>query len=322
MARPLRIEYEGGVYHVTSRGNERRKIFFCKSDYEKFKSYLRQAQDKYDYLLHCYMLMTNHYHLLIETRHGNLSKIMHYINGSYTNYVNRRRGRSGHLFQGRYKAIVIDKDSYLLELSRYLHLNPVRANIVAKPEDYPYSSYRSYCFKEGEAFVHRDLILSMVSIDSRYAPTQYRDFVENVMDEKLDDPLKQLYGGALLGRKAFIKDVLDRVNNASMQRQETSHRRDLDNAYAVELVLESVAAYFRASPDEVKKGKGVYRSIAIHLLKKWTSITNKQIGDLLGGLSYSAVSKVNQRFSAKLSTDRRLRRTVNDITDSLSHVKG
>lgn len=123
MARPLRIEYDGAIYHVTARGNERSKIFFSKRDYQKFKEYISAAKSKYVFDLHAYVLMTNHYHLIIETPYGNLGKIMHYLNGSYTTYINTKRKRSGHLFQGRYKAILIDKDSYLLELSRYLHMN-------------------------------------------------------------------------------------------------------------------------------------------------------------------------------------------------------
>jgi REP element-mobilizing transposase RayT len=161
MARPIRIEFEGAVYHVTSRGNERRKIFFSRKDYEKFKEYIVEAKEKYRFILHGYVLMTNHYHLLIETPEKNLSKIMHHINSSYTTYTNVKRKRSGHLFQGRFKAIVVDKDSYLLELSRYLHLNPVRAKIAERPEDYPYSSYKTYTLPQGEALVTRTTILEM-----------------------------------------------------------------------------------------------------------------------------------------------------------------
>ncbi len=150
MTRQLRIEYEGAFYHVTSRGNERKEIFFTKYDYNKFKEYLGDAQDKYGCRLHCYVLMTNHYHLLMETPNGNISKIMHHINGAYTNYINRKRNRSGHLLQGRYKGILIDQDSYLLELSRYLHLNPVRARMVSKPEEYAYSSYKSFMSRNKE----------------------------------------------------------------------------------------------------------------------------------------------------------------------------
>jgi len=213
MARPLRIEYDGAFYHVTARGNERKRIFFSQADYKKFKDYLGDAQNQYGYLLHCYMLMTNHYHLIIETPKGNLSKVMHYINGSYTNHVNRRRGRSGHLFQGRYKAILIDKDNYLLELSRYVHLNPVRAKMVARPEDYPHSSYRLYIFKQDDGLIHRDLILSMISKDRRYAFQRYRDFVESGIDESLEDPLKKIYGGAILGGKTLNRalEIVHRV---------------------------------------------------------------------------------------------------------------
>jgi len=155
MARPLRIEYEGAFYHVTSRGNERRRIFLAKSDYNQFKRYLKGAQEKYGYHLHSYVLMSNHYHLIIETPERNLSKLMQYINGSYTNFFNRRTGRSGHLFQGRYKAILVDVDSYLLQLSRYIHLNPVRAGIVEQPQGYPHSSYKSFISKKGEEIIRR-----------------------------------------------------------------------------------------------------------------------------------------------------------------------
>ncbi len=123
MARSLRIEYEDAVYHVTSRGNERKKIFFTKHDYKKFLDYMKKAKKKYGVMVHCYVLMSNHYHVVIETPKANLSKVMQYINGSYTTYINTKKKRSGHLFQGRYKAIVVDRDNYLLELSRYVHLD-------------------------------------------------------------------------------------------------------------------------------------------------------------------------------------------------------
>jgi len=321
MARAIRIEYTGAFYHVTARGNERRRIFFNKIDYQTFKEYVSKAQDKFNIFLHCYMLMSNHYHLILETPEANLTKAMHYLNGSYTNYVNRRKGRDGHLFQGRYKAIVIDKDDYLLELSRYVHLNPVRAKIVAKPEEYSFSSYRSYIDKKKEDIVQRDLILSMVSADSRYRRKGYRDFVERGIEGPLDDPLKKVYGGAILGGKRFIKDVLERVKTTVIQNPEISHRRQLQSAYALERIVESVAAYFDVSEGEGKSSKELYRNMAIYLLKKWTSINNSEIGSFFGGLSYSAVSKVNARFSQKLEKDRKLRIGVQEIIRDLSQVK-
>jgi len=321
MARPIRIEYKGAFYHVTARGNERKRIFFNKTDYLKFKEYVIKAQDKFNISLHCYMLMTNHYHFILETPEANLTKVMHYINGSYTNYVNRSKQRSGHLFQGRYKAIAIDKDNYLLELSRYVHLNPVRAKMVTKPEDYVFSSYKSYIEKKGEEIVDRDLILSMVSKDSRYRRKRYRDFVERGMEGPLDDPLKEVYGGAILGGKKFIKEVLERVKTSVIQNREISHRRQLQSAYALDRIVESVAVHFGVSIGELKSSKGLYRNVTIYLVKKWTGINNTEIGDLFGGLSYSAVSKINTRFSDTLKTDKKLRRGVREIMDHLSHVK-
>jgi len=177
VARPLRIEYEGAVYHVTARGNEKRKVFFSRKDYGKFKEYLANAIEKFGFILHGYVLMTNHYHLIIETPEKNLSKIMHYINSSYTTYTNIKRKRHGHLFQGRFKAIVVDKDSYLLELSRYLHLNPVRANMAAKPEDYPYSSYGNFAAAAGDKLVTTRTILEMLSSNPDMAREKYISFV-------------------------------------------------------------------------------------------------------------------------------------------------
>jgi putative transposase len=127
MARPLRIEYPDAFYHVTSRGNERKNIFRIEKDYERFLGYLESATDRYGARIHCFCLMSNHYHLLLETPKGNLHMILHHLNTSYTNYLNARTGRVGHLLQGRYCCILVEKDSYAIELSRYIHLNPVRA---------------------------------------------------------------------------------------------------------------------------------------------------------------------------------------------------
>jgi REP element-mobilizing transposase RayT len=158
MARPLRINYEGAFHHITVRGNERKKIFLSRADCEKFLCLLKENSVRYGIILHCYALMGNHYHLALETPHGRLSAFMHTINSGYTTYFNVKRKRSGHLFQGRFRSLLVDRDSYLLELSRYIHLNPVRAGIVARPEDFPFSSYRAYISPQEPTIVSRELI--------------------------------------------------------------------------------------------------------------------------------------------------------------------
>ncbi|MDY6972201.1 MAG: transposase, partial [Thermodesulfobacteriota bacterium] len=144
MARPLRIEFPHAFYHVTSRGNERKAIYKSQRDREKFLVYLKSATERYGAVIHLYCLMGNHYHLLVETPLGNLSQIMHHINGAYTTYFNIKRKRSGHLFQGRYRAILVDIDEYAKHLCRYVDLNPVRAGLSEDPENYRWSSCRYY----------------------------------------------------------------------------------------------------------------------------------------------------------------------------------
>ncbi|MEK6749131.1 MAG: transposase [Pseudomonadota bacterium] len=143
MARPLRIEFSGALYHVTSRGDRREDIFDDNDDRIKFLAILAEVVQRFNWICHAYCLMTNHYHLVVETPDGNLSKGMRQLNGMYTQASNRRHARTGHLFQGRFKGILVDKDSYLLELARYVVLNPVRASMVKHPGKYPWSSYRA-----------------------------------------------------------------------------------------------------------------------------------------------------------------------------------
>ena len=322
MARALRIEYEGAFYHITSRGNDRKRIFFHKSDYSKFKFYLEEGIKKFEYRIHSYVLMTNHYHLLIETPNANLSKLMHYINGSYTTYLNIKRGRSGHLFQGRFKSILVDKDSYLLELSRYIHLNPVVAGIVEKPHDYFHSSYNSFINKKGESIVYRDQIWNMISNKIHRAPSAYRSFVENMNTDEFENPLKEVYGGIILGSKTFIKKTLDTLSENKLKNTETSNRKALQTHFTPKYALDFVSSYLNVHVNELVQMKGELRSIAVYLLKTQTEMTNNEIGELFGSLSYSAVAKIKQRFSRKLLKDRSLRKRIEKLSRKMSNVKG
>jgi putative transposase len=322
MARALRIESEGAFYHITSRGNDRKKIFFSKTDYDKFKTYLEDGIKKFGYRIHSYALMTNHYHLLLETQKANLSKLMHYINGSYTTYINKKRDRSGHLFQGRYKAILVDKDNYLLQLSRYIHLNPVKAEIAEKPQDYPYSSYESYIKDKGDDMVYRELILGMISKNMKQAISGYRSFVEEISIEDLENPLKELYGGIILGSKSFIKQSLDKLKDKKLEDKETSFRKTLRRRDEPEELLEAIAGYLKVSVADLTLLKGEERDIVVYILKTYTELSNKEVGEYFGGLSYSAVAKIKERFLDKLNKDRVLKKKVEKIKQDMSNVKG
>ena len=211
MARPLRISYPGAFYHVTSRGNEQKVIFKSKKDREKFLEYLESALKRYDAVIHAYCLMSNHYHLLLETPSGNLSKIMAHINGAYTTYFNVKRDRFGHLFQGRYKAILIEADEYAMELSRYIHLNPVRAKIVELPEEYEWSSYSYYIGnKKYPEWLRIDFILGYFGKKLSEAQKNYKKFVGEMIDKQYESPLKDVVSSTLLGTQEFINFIKDK----------------------------------------------------------------------------------------------------------------
>ena len=174
MARPLRIEYEGAVYHVTSRGNARQGIFLDDDDRTGFLEILGRVVERYSWICHAYCLMTNHYHLLIETPNANLSRGMRQLNGVYTQAFNRRHERTGHVLQGRFKSILVEKESHLLELARYIVRNPVRAKMVRSPRDWRWSSYRATAGQsEPPGFLTTGWILSQFHQDLEHAARAY-----------------------------------------------------------------------------------------------------------------------------------------------------
>ncbi|MBI4688831.1 MAG: transposase [Nitrospirae bacterium] len=204
MARPLRIEYDGAVYHVTSRGNARKSIFKDDEDRIFFLDTLKKVNDKYNLLCHAYCLMNNHYHLVIETPDGNLSKGMRQINGVYTQLYNKRHDRVGHIFQGRYKAILIQKESHLLEVSRYVVLNPVRAKAVKHPDEWKWSSYRGTAGKDNpHPCLTTDWILGQFGSKRRQSEKKYSEFITaGINEEKIWGNVK---GQSILGEDEFIE---------------------------------------------------------------------------------------------------------------------
>jgi REP element-mobilizing transposase RayT len=203
MARPLRIEYPGAVYHVTSRGNARQDIVADDRDRTQFFALLAHVIDRYGWLCHAYCLMDNHYHLLLETPQANLSQGMRQLNGRYTQAFNRRHRRVGHLFQGRFTAILVEKEAHLLELCRYVVLNPVRAKLVPHPRQWAWSSYRGTVGDlTGPEWLATDWILAQFGKRQREAQRRYREFVTEGRGGPR--PWEQLRGQIYLGSEDFI----------------------------------------------------------------------------------------------------------------------
>jgi len=206
MARPLRVEYPGAFYHVINRGNAGDAVFKNIRDREKFLEYLGKAVKRFSIRIHTYCLMTNHYHLLVETPDPNLSRSIQWVNVSYATYFNRKRNRRGHLFQGHFKSILIDADEYLKHLSRYIHLNPVRAKMIDRPSDYLWSSYPAFIGgKKPPGWLETNWLLSQFGKKRKVAEKNYRHFVEDIEIEAIDNPSDSIVGGFILGCTGFCK---------------------------------------------------------------------------------------------------------------------
>lgn len=210
MARPLRLEFPGALYHVTARGNARQDIFFGDADHAAFLDVLAETCAHQRWRCHAYCLMTNHYHLVVETEDANLSHGMRQINGVYTQNFNRRHGRVGHLLQGRYKAILVDKEGYLKELARYVVLNPVRAGLVGRPEDWRWSSYRATAGEVAPpVWLETDWLLSQLAGDRQRARAVYKDFVRE--GRGMGSPWNQLRQQIYLGLERFVEEMQRRL---------------------------------------------------------------------------------------------------------------
>lgn len=210
MARPLRIEFPGALYHITARGDRRESIFEDDEDRLMFLRTLAEVVTRFNWLCHAYCLMTNHYHLMVETPDGNLSRGMRQLNGVYTQASNRRHRRTGHLFQGRFKGILVDKDSYLLELARYIVLNPVRAGRVERPEAWPWSSYRATAGQAARPdWLATDTVLQQFGQRRSRARQRYRQFVlDGVNQGSIWSELRQQ---VYLGDDDFVARMQDKM---------------------------------------------------------------------------------------------------------------
>ena len=305
MGRPLRIEFEGACYHVTSRGNEQKDIFKSKRDREKFLGYLESAVFRYGAIIHAWCLMTNHYHLLLETPRGNLSQIMRHINGAYTNYYNAKRKRAGHLFQGRYKAILIEADAYLVELSRYLHLNPVRAKIVAKPENYPWSSYGAYVDLQPRVKWHKtEYILEHFAGRS----DRYRQFVEDLLDKAYESPLTQTVAATVLGSETFVRHFTETHVTPIHAGRDMPAVRHLTQPLQLEKILNAVR--------ETMTDEKTARKSSIYLAHRYSGARLKELGAYFG-LSESGVSQLSRRFESWMDEKDAVKMEVEGIIEKL-----
>ncbi len=227
MTRPLRLEFAGALYHVTSRGDGRDDIYRNDADNKQFLNVLSEVCQRFNWTIHAFCLMDNHYHLLIETPDSNLAKGMRHLNGVYTQRFNRTHKRVGHVFQGRYKAILVHKESYLLELARYIVLNPVRAHMVRSVKDWPWSSYRATAGQsQPPDWLNTEWLLSALAKTKGVAAKRYRTFVAEGKNQP--SVWKQLKHQIYLGTEAFVEKMQQKMeSDKDLSEIPSAHKRPL-----------------------------------------------------------------------------------------------
>jgi len=309
MARPLRIQFAGAFYHVFCRGNKRQRIFLDDDDRHWFLKVLRESINIYHVHLYCYVLMDNHFHLVLQTSRANLGEFMRRFNVSYTGWFNYHHNTCGHLYQGRYKSLLIDADNYLLEVSRYIHLNPVRKSKcnhlgyrdkLNYVNSYKWSSLPGYITQRHRVdFVDYDFVLGMVG--NRY---EYRRFVADGLQYDIEDPFKDVQYQMILGNDSFVARIKSQYLEQGSIDEQPGFRKIMTESVNPEAIIKSIVDVSGISVNDIRmrKGNGVVRGIVCELLYRYCDMNQRTIGKYLA-IDYSAVSRLRSRLKQRILID-------------------
>jgi len=316
MARALRLSFENAFYHIIARGIRKENIFYSDKDKKVFLDKINETFEKYSFICYAYCLMDNHYHLFIQTPIVNISEGMHYLNTSYANWFKAKYKLTGPIFQGRYKSILIDADSYALVLSAYVHLNPLRAGMVKELEDYSFSSFLDYIGTKKPVIRRLDtsLILSSFSDNTEQAQKMYKQFVLD--NREMLSPLKDTFKGIALGSDAFIKKITEKIRSIVENREikETKFAA----TYSLDKIIKTVSDYFNINKSEIfkKKRGNIYRQLTLYLIKRYTDLPLRGIGELFN-MDYTSVSMMVKRFEKKINTNKEMLEMFKKVVEKI-----
>jgi len=318
MSRPLRIEYSDAWYHVINRARRGQEAFATKEDYNSFIDVIKDTAQIFNMRIAAYCLMPTHYHLLVQTPDANLSRCMRHINGVYTQRHNARNGLDGSLFKGRYKSILVDADSYLLELVRYIHRNPLRAGIVDKLNDYSWSSHQGYISKEKKwEWLHKNYLLDIFSKDKRSQVIAYKRFIFSGESEELIQYYSKKNISSILGKEDFIKRVKDRFSKKKKEKEIPESRKLCPEVIDIK---KAVCDHYQIEEaDLLKSRRGVEneaRDLAIYMLRVIRAERLTELGREFNLNNYSSVSTAIERIKRKMDI-KKFRKRYEEILDSL-----
>ena len=322
MPRGPRLQTSGLLSHVIARGNNKEAIFWEPQDYRHYLSLLRRYQKRFQFQLYAFALMTNHLHLLIEQSDAPLSQIMQCVQTSYAAYCNRKYGRVGHLFQGRYHSVPCQHDSHLLELTRYIHLNPVRAGLVTHPLDYPWSSYRAYLGRESNPSVSPNFVLSFFGLEAQESRQQYSEFVESFVSDQSEfagsTDIYRLPHGALsrTDRQTDSSKITLTRLAAPQGRRVTVNRPPLSDLIA------AVAGSCQIHPSRMIDGHRRHaesraRSVALYMARDLYRYSATELSGTFH-ISLPAISKAIMRVHSWQENDNRVPEIIEDARRKLT----
>lgn len=321
MSRPLRIEYENAVYHVMNRGARHAKIFHGEIFYQNFLACLVEANQRFGLQILAYCLMGNHYHLLLKTPRANLSRCMRHIDGIYTQRYNRIKSHDGSLFRGRYKAIVVDVDSYLLQVSRYIHRNPIEMEnpLVSNLEEYPWSSYPAYINKTPcPEWLLRDEVLLVLNPNRKFEA--YQGYVAVSTEKELQDFYSSKKLPAILGDKRFKQKIKQYQNVHPLE----TPKEEIKKMIPIDKIQKAVSGYYKISPAQLlqttfgQADKNIPRQIAIYLSQLLSGETLLNIAREFGLTHYTTVSQTIRRLKKAVEKDSGLGDIITIICQDLT----
>ena len=314
MARPLRLQLEGGIYHVMNRGNNGQLIFMDGADKALFIALLVGEIERCGWKLHDYALMDNHFHLLVETPEANLSSGMHNLEGTYAQAFNRRHKRRGHLFGDRFKSPLVEGGGYLMEVARYIALNPVRAGMVEHPRDYAWSSYRA---KAGHETPPPWLTMSGLyhfDRDIEQAQAGYREFVEVAIgDAEIEkDFMSRIVGQIVFGSEQFVQKIQAIIDSEERSTEHPRYQRDIGRP-PLSAIEAAVCERLDVTPEELRAKRGDLSRMVFAMLGYWEGLrTLREIAGELGLRSYAHVSNLVRRCRRECEKDTVLNRIVEE----------
>jgi len=321
MSRPLRIQYPDALYHVMNRGRRGDEVFTEAEDYAAFIDLLKEIVDDYNVKVSAYCLMSNHYHLLVKTPDSNISRAMRHLNGVYTQRYNRIHHCDGPLFRGRYKAILVEADSYLLELLRYIHRNPLEANLVDNLQKYNWSSHKGYLSKAKKwDWLHKRFALSLFSKDHAESIRLYKQFISQEVPDEINKILGRRKLPPVLGTKKFMDRVKD-LFFSDKSHEEIPEAKIL--APDPDKILEAVAKLYKVGMDDLLRSiRGYFnepRNVAIYLTRRLRGDTLKVVGEVFGINKNSTVSSSIDRVKYEMRRDKGIRLRVEKLIKILSN---